>query len=427
MRPDAQGPGTAAAGPAAAGRETSEAALGLTRGTTPDEALRSRVTADYNRGNDLIAAGQYHGAIAVHSALYALPNLSMTVRFKLCFELAMSQGALDQHETALSFLREAQGLPGVAGDLRASASSAMADIHHRKANARGALTELPAAASVREGMGAAFSAGEAAFHGGQFQAAHDAFMRMYLDQRAVGRFADARASAIMNAGTCKVRLGQAAEGLRLIQDGLAVAGIQSQTRLGGFDLMRAAHLAMSRRTEGSGQAQTRGDSARLFDEAAAAVASGAWARGLDGLMEVYSGPAWARIDGAARGAFVFNIAVCHQRLGHRDEALTWFQNALDRHAFDQRGETAEAIRRLRVEDAGSGRQAAAPVPMQAPVAASTATRDGPAATQDGEPRLSLVPPSFETGGPEAASAAPAVGAARASLALTPDDFVTRNA
>ncbi|MCC6624902.1 MAG: hypothetical protein IT385_26885 [Deltaproteobacteria bacterium] len=418
-------PGQAA--PAAAPRAAApEAALGLTRGTAPDEALRSRVMADYRRGNDLLGAGQYHGAIAVHSSLYALPNLSMTVRFKLAYELGMGHAALGNHETALSFLREAQGLPDVPGNLRASGTDAMAMIHQDAARGRGAPTTMSATGSAREAMRATHQEASAAFEAGQYAAAYPIFMRAYLDQRAVGRLPDARAAAIMNAGVCKIQLGQAAEGLRHVQDGLAIAGIGSQTRLGGFDIMREAHLAIAQREAGSGRAATTGDARRLFDDSVAAIRGNDWARGLELLMQIYTGPAWARIDPDSRGAFVYNIAACHKHLGHRAEALDWFQNALGRHGFHNRGSTADAIRSLRVEDARGASQPIAPAPMQAPSAGGDTQVAASAQPARGEPRVTMVPPSFDEAAPEAAPAAPSgQGATRVTLEITPDDFAPR--
>lgn len=391
-----------------------QGALGLTRGTQVDPALRARFRAEVATGNQQIADGANDAAIATFSRLYALTGLTPNARYKALHNLALAHIAAGRSAVALGLLREAQALPDVASINRASGDLLVQWAHESARSARGEATSVPGTATG-PALRAAFDQAASAFAAGQSQAACDGFMRVFTDPRGLAHHANLRAAAITNAGLVLVRMGRAAEGVRLVQDALSVSGIDNETRLGAFDAMRSAQLAASQRTEGSGQATTRGTARELTTSANAAFIGGQYNQALGHFMEIFSGPFWAQVSPGDRGMYVFDIAVCHQHLGHKDDALTWYQNALDRHGFSGRGMVVEAIRSLRLADAGDiAARAPAGTPVPLPAAATTAP------TTSNEGGAALLQSSATT---EATSPTPAI-ATSAPVPLTddPSDF-----
>lgn len=192
-----------------------------------------------------------------------------------------------------------------------------------------------------------FEAGSAAYAAGNYAEALEKFQSVYglLETRQ-------RAAIAYDMGVCHQRLGQFDDAIAIYQEYLSFPGIGGRSRALTLEQIRRARSGETEiateppQATAEEHAESREQAREAFAQGEEAFRAENFAEALDFFTQAYADP---NLEAAIRQSATFNMAVCQQRLGEFDAAISLYEEYTQFSGTNdaRRRETLERIRQCR--------------------------------------------------------------------------------
>jgi tetratricopeptide (TPR) repeat protein len=290
-------------------------------------------------------AGQFAKALALWTRAYSLPELTLTTRRAMAFNMAACHMRLGQHEQAAAMYQEYLLFPGADKEKgldflrRARMGEALPGEEGKQPPVTPEQREAADAEAKKE-----IEAGDAAGKGDDFEGALEHYKIAY-GARATSP--SVRRTATARMGHALQKVGLFAKAIDMFQEVLAHPTTTDKDRLLMLEHIRQCRLELK---EGEAQPPSMPveEQKARFNAAVEAFNNADYETALAGFMAIY------RVPGkpATRRAMAQNIGVCHQRLLRFEQAISWFQEVLLFPGLDEqrRKNILERIRQARMEE-----------------------------------------------------------------------------
>jgi tetratricopeptide (TPR) repeat protein len=307
-------------------QQTGGAAPASVQRDTPEPTAETR-TADarqqFYEGQALYSAGDYAGALDKFRAVYSL--MDDNSRASMAYNMAVCHQRLGEFDDAIAMYQERLSFSSVG---RSERALVLENIRRSRMGETEPATEAPHPTAQQQSQAIADgqalqTAASAAFAAGDFAGALELFTQIYADPNLP---ANARQMTAFNMGVCHQRLGEFPQAISMFEEYAQFTGVTEAQRREALEYIRQCRSGFTELTAGADNPTLTVDEQHaIFDQAQAAFTGGQYQAALELYNQIYGTP---NADEHVRRSMLYNMGMCHQRLGQFEQAVSMFQEYL---------------------------------------------------------------------------------------------------